>query len=109
MILVAGLSGAVLIYQTAGSDSNGVLGYQEAGGSYQPIRPEDSKKYVADLERYGGKANVLADRLRRWFVGLWHGKSLAFIVGGATILLSLSLFYAANHPPSRSRTFSSPP
>jgi hypothetical protein len=63
--------------------------------------PEDSKKYLRDLQLYGGKANVLMDELRRWFVGLWHGKSLAFTIACISIFVSFGVFYAANHlPPS---------
>ena len=50
---------------------------------------------------YGGKANVLANEFRRWFVGLWCGKSLAFTVGCISILTSFGVFYAAGHLPSR--------
>ena len=53
--------------------------------------PEDSKVYERNLELYGGKANVLADRLRRWFVGLWHGTPLAIIVASVTILASFGV------------------
>jgi hypothetical protein len=77
------------------------LGYEEAGGTVYPIMPEDSKKYLRDLELYGGKANVIMDELRRWFIGLWHGKSLAFTVACITIFVSFGVFYAANHLPSR--------
>jgi len=66
--------------------------------------PEDSKQYLRSMELYGGKANVLADELRRWFVGLWHGKSLARIIAVLTILISLGLFYAAKHLPPRLRS-----
>jgi hypothetical protein len=86
---------------TAESYSNGVLGYEEGGGSVYPIIPEDSKKYLRDLEYYGGKGNVLADEFRRGFVGLWHVKSLAFTVGCIAILIFFGVFYAANHLPSR--------
>jgi hypothetical protein len=34
--------------------------------------------------------------LRVWFVGLWQGKSLAFIVAFFAIILSFGAFYAAN-------------
>jgi len=77
------------------------LGYEEGGESVYPVRPEDSKKYLRDLELYGGKANVLATEFRLWLVGLWQGKSLAFTVAFITILISLVFFYAANYPPSR--------
>ena len=101
MILLMGLVIAALIYRTAKNDSRDVLGYEQGSESVYPLKPEDSRKYLRDLELYGGKANVLADEFRRWFVGLWHGKSLAFTVGCITILIALSIFYAANHVPSR--------
>ena len=49
------------------------------------------------MELYGGKANVLADDLRRWFLGLWHGKSLALIIAVSATIMSLGLFYVANY------------
>jgi hypothetical protein len=101
IILMLGLGSAILIYRTAENNSYGALGYEEGGGSVYPIMPEDSKKYLRDLELYGGKANVIMDELRRGFIGLWHGKSLAFTVGCVTIFISFGVFYAANHLPSR--------
>ncbi len=93
--LLLGLSGAVLIYMAAGNEPSDVLGYESVGGHVYPIMPEDSKMYRHDLELYGGKANVLADDLRRWFDGLWHGKSLAFTVACFSILISLGFLAAA--------------
>ncbi len=101
IILVVGLGSALLIYRAAENIPYGVLGYEEGGGAVYPIMPEDSKKYLRNLELYGGKANVLLDELRRGFVGLWHGKSLAFTVGCLAIFASFGVFYAANHLPSR--------
>jgi len=101
IILLVGLGSAALIYRTAENNSYGVLGYEVEGGSVYPIMPEDSKKYLRDLELYGGKGNVIMDELRRGFVGLWHGKSLAFTVACMTILISFGVFYAGNHLPSR--------
>ncbi len=100
VILLAGLSSAVLIYQKADRDTRAVLGYEAADGSAYPIMPEDSKRYAHDMEQFGGKANVLADELRRWFVGLWQGKSLAYTVACISIVLSLAGFYAASRLPS---------
>jgi hypothetical protein len=100
LILLVGLGSAILIYRIAEKDSNSVLGYEEGNGSVYPVRPEDSKKYLRDLELYGGKANVLMDEFRRWFIGLWHGGSLAFTVACITIFISLGVFYTANHLPS---------
>jgi len=99
IILLAGLSSSVLIYELSGDRSASVLGYEDAGGSVYPILPEDSKQYLRGMELYGGTANVLADELRRWFAGLWHGKSLAFTVAFITILVSSGVFYIARRPP----------
>lgn len=89
------------IYQRAEKDSSGVLGYEVGDeGEVYPNRPEDSKKYLRDLELYGGKVNVLMDQFRRWFIGLWQGKSLAFILAGLSVLLSFGFHYAARHRPS---------
>jgi hypothetical protein len=99
--LVVGLGSALLIYRTAENNSYGALGYEEGGGTVYPIMPEDSKEYLRDLELYGGKANVIMDGLRLGFMGLWHGKSLAFTVACITIFISFGVFYVANHLPSR--------
>lgn len=100
IILLVGLGSALLIYRTAKNDSNNVVAYEQGDGSVYPVTPEDSKKYLRDLELYGGKANVLADEFRRWFVGLWHGESLAFTVACITIFISFGFFYAAHRVPS---------
>lgn len=97
IILLVGLGIATWIYQQAGIDAYGVLGYVQEGGVLYPINPEDSKSYLRGLELYGGKANVLVDEFRRWFGGLWQGKSLAIIVGCTATILSLGLFYTANY------------
>ena len=101
IVLLAGLGSAMLIYRAAENDSNGVLGYREEGGSVYPVMPDESKKYLRDMELYGGKANVIADEMRRWFVGLWQGRTLAYMVACLAIVISFGVFYAANHMPSR--------
>jgi hypothetical protein len=99
IIILVGLGSAIWIYQSAGDDSDSVLGYEIIDGSAYPIRPEDSRVYRRDLELYGGKAAVLVDDFSRWFVGLWHGKSLAFTVAGISIFISFVFFFAANRLP----------
>ncbi len=99
VILIVGLAGSVLIYITAENNSESVLGYETAGGYVYPILPEDSKKYIHDMELYGGKANVLANEFMSWFTGLWHGRSLAFTVGFITLFVSSGIFLVANHLP----------
>jgi hypothetical protein len=97
IILVVGLGSAILIYMRADHAADSVIGYEQGEGSFYPMESEDYKGYSRDMELYGGKANVLLDEFRRWFAGLWQGKSLAFIIACTTILLSSGLFYAAKH------------
>jgi len=97
VILLGGLGSAIFIYRTAENTSYGALGYEAGSGSVYPIMPEDSKKYLRDLELYGGKANLLAYELICWFAGLWRGESLAYTIGCITIFLSFGLFYVAYH------------
>jgi hypothetical protein len=99
IILLAGLGSSVLIYESSGDRSGSVLGYEDGSGSLYPILPEDSKPYLRGLQLYGGTANVIADELRRWFVGLWHGKSLAWTLACITILVSSAVFYTARRLP----------
>lgn len=99
IILLVGLASAVLIYQRAGDVPYGALGYETVDGTVYPIMPEDSKIYRHNLEVYGGKFNLIIDDFRRWFVGLWQGKSLAVIIGGITIIVSFGFFYAAHYLP----------
>ncbi len=97
-VLIAGLGSALVIYARAGSGSPEVLGYEEGNGTVYPVNPDDSKVYERSMELYGGKANLLADQLRRWFVGLLHGTSLALIVACVSVLASFCFFFAATHP-----------
>ncbi|HVN72294.1 MAG TPA: hypothetical protein VMU10_09780 [Desulfomonilia bacterium] len=104
LVLIAGLVSAVSIYRTAEDDAGGALGYEVVGGSVYPIMPEDTKMYSHDLELYGGKAAVLADELRLWFAGLWHGKSLAYTIAFLSIVIALGFIFAARHLPSNMNT-----
>ena len=104
IILLVGLSGAALVYQRAEDDSYGAMGYESADGTIYPLMPEDSELYRHNLEVYGGKMNVMMDDFRRWFSGLWHGKSLAVIIGCTTIIISFGFFYAANYLPESTKS-----
>ncbi len=84
-MLLLGLGGALWIYLTAGSAPANPAGYD----------PMDSKKYLRELEVYGGKANVLGVEFWQWFAGLWHGRSLAWTVAVITGLLTLSFWLVA--------------
>jgi hypothetical protein len=91
IILVVGLGSSVLIYQGVGNNPYGGLDF------------ENSRLYRHNLEVYGGKLNVIMDDFIRWFLDLWQGKSLAFIIACTTIIVSFGFFYAANRLSPRSR------
>lgn len=95
IILLVGLGSAAFIYQAALNDPNSASGYEVIGGFIYPSGGENSKKYMHDLELYGGKSAVLADEFMRWFAGLWHGTSLAFTVACISIIISLGFIVAA--------------
>jgi hypothetical protein len=97
LILVLGFGSAAWIYVRAGNNPYGALGYEVVGGTVYPVRPENSKIYRHNLEVYGGKLNVMMDDFRRWFAGLWQGKSLAFIIACTAIIISFGFYYRANY------------
>lgn len=89
-ILLVGFASAVVIYLFNAATPS------EAGFEF-----ENSKKYLRELEVYGGKANVLATQFRLWFDGLWHGRSLAFTVAVISVFLALAYrFFATPLPPA---------
>ena len=94
VILLSGLSSAVMIYRAAMNDPNNESGYEVLGG-FVYSTDGNSKKYMHDLQLYGGSAAVLADEFMHWFAGLWHGESLAFTVACITIFVSLAIFLVA--------------
>jgi hypothetical protein len=91
-ILVAGLLTSAVIFWNASPENP--AGYD----------PEDSRQYLRQMELYGGKANVLAYDFREWFVGLWHGKSLALTVAVITVLVAAGFRLAAIPVPRLTRT-----
>ncbi len=97
IILVAGLCGALLIYLTAGEDTEGDEGSEIiiVDGKAYPIPLSGTKMYRRELQRFGGKAALLFDDFNRWFTGLWHGKSLAVTVVWITAFISLGVFLFA--------------
>lgn len=89
-ILAVGLASAVVIYLV-----------NDLWPGEAEFELENSKKYLGDLEVYGGKANVLATEFRHWFSSLWHGKSLAFTVAVLSVFLALAYdFFATPLPPA---------
>jgi hypothetical protein len=90
-ILALGFGAATVIYVAATPKGTNPLGYE----------PEDTKKYLRDLEMFGGKINVLATEFTRWWDGLWHGRNLATTVAWLTLFVALA-FWFATHRQARS-------
>jgi len=97
LVLVAGLGCAGWIYSRAGDgpDISGAYQIIVVNGVPTPIAPNESKAYMRDLQRYGGKMAVLMDDFTRWWDGLWHGRSLALTVAFLSVLTSLALYFIA--------------
>lgn len=90
ILLLVGLGIAVVIYLRAGS----------VPATLPEFSADYSKRYLRDLEMYGGAGNVLATELRVWFDSLWHGKRLAYTVAVITVLVSLGyVFFTVCLPP----------
>lgn len=87
IILSVGLLGSAIIYLTAKNEPDAETAYQ--------FKQEDSKRYVHDLEMFGGKANVVASNFRRWFEGLWAGKELASTVAWITVITFVAFLFLA--------------
>lgn len=87
VILTIGWGSAVIVYLTAEPAPSDPLGYD----------PLDTKKYLRQLEVYGGKINVFGAEFMQWFDGLWHGRSLAFTIGFLSAALALMLWFIGIH------------
>ncbi len=83
VIFTLGIGMAIFLYMTASPTPQSPLGYD----------PFASKKYLRELELYGGKINILAVQLRQWLAGLWRGKSLAYTIAFFTIIVSSLLWF----------------
>ena len=97
LVLVVGLAGAGWIWRTAdeGPDISGAYQIIVVTGVPTPIAPNESKAYMRELQRYGGKMAVIFDDITRWWDGLWHGRSLALTVAFLSVLVSLALYFVA--------------
>ena len=89
-IFILGIGVAIVLYVTASPPPDYPLGYD----------PFDSKKYLRELEVYGGKINILAVQFRQWLASLWRGKPLAYTIACLTIMVSSLLWFLGSHAAS---------
>jgi hypothetical protein len=85
-ILIVGLITAAKIYQLRASEDD------------SPYTTDDfvSKRDLDQIERIGGKANVLAIELNSWLVSLWHGKRLAYSIASLSVGGFIGCYLLAN-------------
>ncbi len=89
-ILTAGYGAALVIFCLARPPQANPLGYEFT----------DSKRYLRDMEMFGGKANILTAQFRDWLAGMFQGRSLALTVAILTSLLALGVWiFAMPLPP----------
>ena len=95
LVLAAGLACAGWIYSRAGDgpDISGAYQIVVVNGVPTPIAPNESKAYMRDVQRYGGKLGVILDDIGRWWNGLWHGRALALTVAFLSVLVFLALYF----------------
>ncbi len=96
VVLVLGMAGAALIYAFVEDAAPEAIGYIVGDGLKYPIEPGQSKRYVRELERFGGKASVVFDEFGRWFGGLWQGRNLALTIAVLSISTAAGLMWFAS-------------
>ena len=91
-ILFVGLLAAELIYLFASEDADMDAAAEIARG----------RGYQHNLEVMGGKFAMLSADFNRWFVSLWHGRSLAYTVAVLAVVIAAVCFLLAHLmvPPS---------
>ena len=94
-VLLIGLCAALAIYLLAGGDPRDAASSRLDGGNVQQDLSEISKSYLRNMELYGGKANVMAYEMRLWIGGLFQGRTLAYTVGLASLVVALGFFLLA--------------
>lgn len=85
MIMAAGLVAASFVYRAHSSD------------------PDDdslTKRDLYQLEKLGGKQNVISVELDSWLTGLWHGRRLAYTIVVISAIACVGSFLAADCLPS---------
>ena len=100
-ILLAGSGAASVIYLTAGEDGDGAVRYEIINGVAYPVDLHTDKRYMRELQRFGGKPAVLFDEFGTWFAGLWRGKALASTIFWISLGAALGLFLFARSLPAQ--------
>ena len=99
-VLALGLGCGILVYALADEAVPEAGSYIIVDGMKYPIAPGQNKRYVRELQRFGGKASVLFDEFDRWFADLWRGQNLGITIGCLAAMVSLGVYlFAVTLPP----------
>jgi hypothetical protein len=100
IILLGGLASAASIWLAQDRlDRQTTAGVGDTTG---PLPPEDSRRYTHDVELYYGQTGLLVEKWKRRWQEWTHGKPLARVIAGVSLILASGLFCAAAnrpHPP----------
>lgn len=83
-ILAAGLSLSLYVFLSRTDEAEPMLELQS------------SKKFVREVELYGGKANLVAIELTEAIASVWHGRSLAYVIAVVSLGAAAGCLYAAS-------------
>lgn len=90
-VLAAGLALALLVHALSDDAPPPSASYAIVDGEAHAIPAHASRRYVSQLERFGGKAAVLFDEWIDWMASLAHGRRLAWTIGVLSVLAALGL------------------
>lgn len=90
-VLAAGLAIALLVRALSDDAPAPSASYVITGDETHAVPAHASKRYVSQLERFGGKAAVLFDEWIDWMASLLHGRRLAWTIGVLSVLAALGL------------------
>ncbi len=104
-VLAGGLALATLVHALAEDAPPPSASYVIVGDAAHAVPAHASKRYISQLERFGGKAAVLFDEWIDWMASLVHGRRLAWTIGVLSVLAALglhafALYFTPPDPPS---------
>jgi len=89
-IALAGVAAGAILYAVAEPPEAPPLGYDVL----------TNKKYVHELQQYGGRANVASAEFMEWLESRWHGRSLGVTVAVLSVAGAAAFWWWATLPPA---------
>jgi hypothetical protein len=102
-VLVLGIATAMAIYAFTDDAPPPSSTYVIVDGEAHAVSARSSRRYVSQLERFGGKPAVLFDELIDWVGSLWHGRRLAYTVAVLSAIAAFGLCVFASYFTPRTR------